>query len=70
TIVESMHSKQDIEKMVRWLAGLGAKKLIFQGFKNAGKTIGNLKEGDARESYLQELVEIAKPYIQEVEVRV
>ena len=75
TILESLHKKEDVEEMMEWLVDVAGKKLKrfrFQGFKNLGKLI-NPELGDEKntsEKYLNELVEIAKDYFEDVKVRV
>ncbi len=75
TIVQSLHSKEDVRKMFEWLSSIVSgkiKKFVFQGFKNQGKLIDERlkEEKNTSEDYLKELVEIAKDYCDVVEVRV
>lgn len=75
TIVESLHSEEDIKKMGEWvfqvLEGKG-KKIFLQGFKNQGKFVDKKfeKEKNAKEEFLMRLKNILEDYFNEVGVRV
>jgi len=67
TIVESIHTKSEIENMFQWLKSLTNKKLqrhSLQGFKNTGSFVNNKfkQERNTTEKYLEELKLIAKKY--------
>ena len=75
TVLESIHTKKEIEKIMEWLEGISGKKLkrfCFQGFKNNGKFVDEefSKVKDTRAESLNELKEIAAPYFGGVIVRV
>jgi len=75
TIIEGLHDKEEIKKMLEWICGLigyKIKKFVMQGFKNNGKFVNpefkNKKE--ITREYLEELEKVAKDFAEEVEIRV
>ncbi|MCW8965282.1 MAG: anaerobic ribonucleoside-triphosphate reductase activating protein [Candidatus Pacearchaeota archaeon] len=75
TVIEEMHTKENMKKMGEWVFGLIGKKawkLSLQGFRNSGKVLDKSFEDkkNTEEIYLEELKEIMKNYFEEVEVRV
>ncbi len=75
TILESLHTKEDIESLGKWVnrvCGGKPKRYFLQGFKCQGKLIDDSfsSVANTRESYLNELKEIAEKYFKEVGVRV
>lgn len=75
TIVERIHSKEEIRKMAEWLNEVvdgKPKKIFLQGFKNTGKILSSefVKEKDTSENYLKELKKDIEDYFKEVGVRV
>jgi len=74
TIVEGLHSIEDIKKMSVWLnelCGKKPKKFSLQGFKNQGKLIDESfkKRPDTSDKFLDELKENIKDYFEEVEIK-
>lgn len=74
TIVESVHSKDDLIEMAKWINEVVGKKpkiLVLQRFKNSGKFIDDryLKVGDTSESFLTEIKFLIKDYFERVKVR-
>lgn len=75
TIVNTLHSKEDIVSMAKWVnsvAGGKPAKFVLQGFKNQGKLIdGKFKEElNTSERYLQELKLLLDDYFESIEIRV
>ncbi len=75
TILEGMHSENEIENLSKWLNEIcrgKPKKFILQGFKNKGKMIDLKfrKEKDTSEEYLKKIKEKIKQYFEKVEIRV
>ena len=71
TIVERHHDLEEVEKIARWVSGLGGKKFVLQGFKNSGKLIGSdfKNEKDCSNEKLNEFRNVLKNYFDEVIVR-
>ncbi len=75
TIVEGIHSSEDVEKMIKWvyeLVGGKIKSFALQGFKNQGKFIDESynQKKNTTEAYLKKLKLIVKPYCEKLEIRV
>ncbi len=70
TVVPGLHTVKDIEQIAKY-AIKGAKKYVIQNFWNAGELIDesykNTRSFDALE--LDEFLEAAKPYVNEVKIR-
>lgn len=74
TIVETIHTKERVENMLKWIINLTNKKIksfSLQGFKNHGNFVDNkYKEvKNTPEEYLKELAELAKNYADKVNVK-
>jgi len=74
TILESIHTKQEVENMFKWLKSLTNKKLqrfSLQGFKNTGDFVDNKfkQEKNTTEKHLKELELIAKNYAEIVNTK-
>lgn len=75
TIVEDIHSLEEIKKLAEWLSGLvekRIKKFVLQGFKNSGKFIDDSFKfkKDIEEKELIQLKEVFKEISEKVEIRV
>jgi len=75
TILESLHSKENVLEMVKWLEeiiGRRGKRFSLQGFKKEAELLDdNFKtENNTKENYLNELKEIVKEYFNEINVKV
>lgn len=75
TIIEGIHTLEDIKKMSLWLnkiTGGKVKKICLQGFKNNGKFINKSFNDikDTTEIFLEKLKNEIKDYFLEVEIRV
>ncbi len=66
TVVEPLHSVEDIEKIGKLIKG--AKSLYLQGFVDSGDLIGNSMNAVNRET-MQEMLERVKPYVGYAEIR-
>jgi len=75
TIIEGIHTKEEMKDIAEWLTGLAGRKLgrfCLQGFKNQGKLLDPAFESykDTSEEYLNGLAEEIRLYFDEVVVRV
>jgi anaerobic ribonucleoside-triphosphate reductase activating protein len=75
TVVEGLHSIEDLKEIALWLNKITAKKpkkFVLQGFKNMGKIIDNkmLEFYDCSEEFLLKIKEEVKDYFEQVEIRV
>lgn len=66
TVVEPLHTVEDIEKIGKLIKG--AKSLYLQGFVDSGDLIGNSMNAVNRET-MQEMLERVKPYVGHAEIR-
>lgn len=66
TVVEPLHTVEDIEKIGKLIKG--AKSLYLQGFVDSGDLIGNSMNAVNRET-MQEMLERVKPYVGYAEIR-
>lgn len=74
TIVTKIHTKENFEKMLKWVNALiGGKIKIFslQGFKNHGNFVDNKykEEKNTSEEYLKELEKIAENYCEKINIK-
>ena len=74
TIVENIHSKEDLVLMGKWvneIVGRKPKILVLQKFKNSGKFIDEkfLKINDTSENFIQELKFAVREFFDEVRIR-
>lgn len=74
TILEKFHTKEDIEKLSKWvyeITGKKPKKFVLQGFKNNGKFVDSSfnMEKNTSERHLNELKHISEDYFEKVEIR-
>jgi len=73
TIIEDIHTEEEVLKMVKWLneiVGRKPKKLVFQGFKVKGDLLDSefeLKKNTSEE-YLKKLKDLVKDYFEEVDI--
>jgi len=67
TVVKGIHEKEDIVSLAKWIGG--AEKLFLQQFKDSGELIApeNLEAFSKEE--MEELAELAKPYVKSVTLR-
>ncbi|MFA5019954.1 MAG: anaerobic ribonucleoside-triphosphate reductase activating protein [Candidatus Pacearchaeota archaeon] len=74
TIIEEIHSKEEVEKIIKWVsefAGKKIKRFVFQGFKKQHKIIDDKFKNykDTNEEYLYKLKGIAQEYCNEVIIK-
>lgn len=74
TILENIHSKDEVKKIAEWLnqIKIKPKKFCLQGFKKQDKLLDeNFKKyKNTSEEYLNELKKIVGPFFERVEIRV
>ena len=66
TVVEQFHTVDDIEKIAKWIQG--AKRYYLQNFEDHGTCIQSGLSEVGIET-LEKMKEVAKPYVQEIELR-
>ena len=66
TVVEQFHTVDDIEKIAKWIKG--AKRYYLQNFEDHGTCIQSGLSEVGIET-LEKMKEVAKPYVQEIELR-
>jgi len=74
TIVETIHSEEEIKKMGIWLNEIcerKPKRFVLQGFKNQGKFVDKKFKGmkDTSQDFLEKLKDVAQNYFEEVLIR-
>lgn len=74
TIIEKEHTQEIVEKMLEWISELikgKIKNFSLQGFKNKGDFIDNKfrEEKNTTEEYLKKISEVARNYVENLEVK-
>lgn len=67
TVVKGIHEKEDIVSLAKWIGG--AEKLFLQQFKDSGELIAPEDLEAFSKEEMEELAELAKPYVKSVTLR-